>query len=220
MRLTKHFTLDANRVCVRVPRDKFADEMDALMSEVNQATCILTDKDATSVDGEVVCTSHSHQISNRLWRLANIVTNEDWRSKGIGTAHLKRLVEKLKARRKGAVGLFFEVFSRTQPGISSKELAIRERRARFYESLGAVVWPGILLVPRSGLCDPPQTGNELIRMELMWLPLNGTPTDADVSDAVRYVVGVVGDIASDHSLIEQVVTQKFGKKIPTVLSAY
>lgn len=217
--MTKALTLDRNVLCVRTPRDSFEDEMQELMASAMLTTCILTDVDTTKVEGAVVCTTHSHKISNRLWRLAEMKTEPKWRSKGIGAAHLKALVEKLKSSRKRAVGLFFEIPSRSEAGIKAKELAVRQRRARFYERLGAVTFPGVVLIPRSRFGGPPDTGAELVQVELMWIPLNGTVTDKDVSDVLRYLVTAVGDTPEGHSLIEQVVTQNFGDKLPRKLAA-
>lgn len=210
--MTTATALVARDTCVLARRNTFDDEMAELLADAAAETFIPTDEHNTTVDGTVVCTSQSHEALDHIWRLAHIQTVDGWRSRGIGEAHLKRLFEKIKKKDPEAIGLFFEIESRRETGLTPERLAVRKRRAAFYERLGAQVWDGIILVPTGG-----HPGAHLHQMEVMWIAFNGKPAHEHIMTFIHYVLTQVGDIYPTEPLYHQVMSQNFGDKIPTVM---
>lgn len=210
--------LQPQHVCVSAERNEFNDEMAEWMADAAGGACIQTDRHETRIDGQVVCSSESHGLADKLWRLDSLETNAAMRSRGIGAAHVTRLLEMIREEEPTAVALFFEIRSRKEAGLSAAEREVRERRGRFYERLGAVAWAGVALVPCSLFGGVPQPGAELAQMELMWIPLKGTPTARDIEVALRFLLLDVGNLDYEHPLLGQVLSQQFPDGIPQHVS--
>lgn len=66
-----------------------------------------------------------------------VATEEASRSSGVGSLHLKRLNESVKAEHPNYVAMTLEMEHPREPGISAEEFATRVRRAKFYDRLDA-----------------------------------------------------------------------------------
>jgi len=88
--------------------------------------------------GDMLCFTMVSLASNFSF-LAYMATDPNRRSGGIGSKHLKRLVEQLKEQFPSHLGLFLEIEA-TDPDtveISDEERVVRKRRLSFYERAGA-----------------------------------------------------------------------------------
>lgn len=68
--------------------------------------------------------------------LSYIATDQNKRSGGIGSKHIARLIEELKASHSHMIGLFAEIESTRASGLSEDERKTRKRRLAFYQRLG------------------------------------------------------------------------------------
>ena len=201
-------------LCVREKRNRFRDEMGMLYCEAGCLPYIRKDTHASRLSGKTVASSSSHYIGDRLWRLDNMVTHRDWRGKGIATAHIQRLLQKIKEKQKTAIALFFEIESRLEKNLTEQERQSRNAVARFFENCGARAWPGKLLVPNGNLA-----GDTIFNMELMWIPIGRHPTQAEIRRILHYILCEYTELSSRHSLYRQVVCQQFKGRLPTKLAS-
>lgn len=100
--------------------------------------------------------------------LAYMATDPTRRSGGIGSKHLKRLVELLKEQYPEHLGLFLEIEA-TDPDtieISEEEKTIRQRRLSFYQRFGArIVCPQAIYLTPSFSQPGKQWEGELLAIE-------------------------------------------------------
>ncbi|MBY0549986.1 MAG: hypothetical protein K2W95_22115 [Candidatus Obscuribacterales bacterium] len=92
----------------------------------------------TGKNGEMLCFSMV-SLAPDFSFLAYIATDPNQRSAGVGSKHMKRLLELLKTQYPGTKGLLLEIDA-THPKkstISEDERKIRQRRLGFYRRLGA-----------------------------------------------------------------------------------
>jgi hypothetical protein len=66
-----------------------------------------------------------------------VATQEEARSSGVGSLHLRRLTESLKTDRPNLVAMTLEMEHPHEPGLKPEEQAIRARRSKFYDRLDA-----------------------------------------------------------------------------------
>ncbi len=100
----------------------------------------------TNKAGELLCFSIVYPMSN-FALLSYIASDATKRSTGIGSKHMKRLLEILKSSYPNFLGLVLEIESTRQIGLEAAEKTGRQRRLAFYQRLGAkrlcrtYVWP-------------------------------------------------------------------------------
>lgn len=90
----------------------------------------------------------------------------EFRGMGIGTVHRRKLAQLLQGEYKDYLGLFTEIESTTQPGLTPEESSTRTRRKRFFLKLGLVPIPIDYHFPSTT-----EQGQSLAG-ELLWLPFN------------------------------------------------
>lgn len=89
----------------------------------------------TNAAGELLCFSLVTPMSN-FSLLAYIATDQTKRSSGVGSKHMKELIQVLKASyQQTQVGLFLEIESTREANLSVDETAMRKRRLSFYQRL-------------------------------------------------------------------------------------
>ncbi len=104
----------------------------------------------TNKTGELLCFSIVYPMSN-FALLSYIASDSTKRSTGIGSKHMKRLLEILKSKYPEFLGLVLEIESTRQHGLEAPEKTARQRRLNFYQRLGAkrlcrtYVWPSYAL---------------------------------------------------------------------------
>ena len=89
-------------------------------------------------DGELLCFSLV-SLAPDFSFLAYLATDPNQRSAGVGSKHMKRLLELLRSQPEGSKGMLLEIDA-TNPKktvISEDERKIRQRRLSFYRRLGA-----------------------------------------------------------------------------------
>ncbi len=109
--------------------------------------------------------------------LAYIATDQTRRSSGVGSKHMRELISIIRTRFPQNLGLFLEIESTTEVGLSLDEKVIRQRRLSFYEKLGAKRLIGKdYLLPSYLPGTPPRQG------ELLWFEHTPTSGEAQVQD--------------------------------------
>lgn len=104
----------------------------------------------TNKSGELLCFSIVYPMSN-FALLSYIASDSTKRSTGIGSKHMKRLLEILKSGYPEFLGLVLEIESTRQQGLEAADKTARQRRLAFYQRLGAkrlcrtYVWPSYSL---------------------------------------------------------------------------
>lgn len=89
----------------------------------------------TNAAGELLCFSLVTPMSN-FTLLAYIATDQTKRSSGVGSKHMKELIQVLKASyHQTQIGLFLEIESTKEANLSVDETATRKRRLAFYQRL-------------------------------------------------------------------------------------
>ncbi len=89
----------------------------------------------TNAAGELLCFSLVTPMSN-FSLLAYIATDQTKRSSGVGSKHMKELIQVLKASyHQTQVGLFLEIESTKEANLSVDETTMRKRRLAFYQRL-------------------------------------------------------------------------------------
>jgi len=66
-----------------------------------------------------------------------IATEDEGRSAGAGSLHLRRLVDDLKTKQPHLTAMTLEMEHHAEPGLAPEEAAIRARRSKFYDRLDA-----------------------------------------------------------------------------------
>lgn len=89
----------------------------------------------TNAAGELLCFSLVTPMSN-FSLLAYIATDQTKRSSGVGSKHMKELIQVLKASyHQTQIGLFLEIESTKEANLSVDETTMRKRRLAFYQRL-------------------------------------------------------------------------------------
>jgi len=89
----------------------------------------------TNAAGELLCFSLVTPMSN-FCLLAYIATDQTKRSSGVGSKHMRELIQVLKASyHQTQIGLFLEIESTKEANLSVDETTMRKRRLAFYQRL-------------------------------------------------------------------------------------
>lgn len=115
----------------------------------------------TNSAGELLCFSIVNPLSN-FALLGYIATDSTKRSSGVGSKHMKRLIEILKKQFPTHIGLFLEIESTKEPNLPVEEQKARQRRLAFYQRLGCKRLCKKYLMPTYTPGGQPRLG------ELLW----------------------------------------------------
>lgn len=138
----------------------------------------------TDETGGLLCFSIVTPMSN-FALLAYIATDQSKRSGGVGSKHMRALLDILKAAYPAHLGLFLEIESTREKGLSAEDEKVRMRRLQFYLKLGAKrLSDKDYILPSFVKGAPPRQG------ELLWFEFQNTLDD----DPERKVGPVVCEI--------------------------
>jgi GNAT superfamily N-acetyltransferase len=137
--------------------------------------------------------------------LAYMATDPARRSAGLGTKHLKRLVELLKEQYPAHVGLFLEIEA-TDPDtvqITEEERITRKRRLTFYERAGArvVCDQAVYLTPSYSLAGKYWEG------DLLCIDFEDRVCKHQVAQVIREIYARFYNLPAKHELVQKVLTE-------------
>ncbi|HNB22244.1 MAG TPA: hypothetical protein PLF23_21480 [Candidatus Obscuribacter sp.] len=156
----------------------------------------------TNKAGELLCFSIVYPMSN-FALLSYIASDATKRSTGIGSKHMKRLLEILKSSYPDFLGLVLEIESTRQQGLESADKTARQRRLNFYQRLGAkrlcrtYVWPSYALKGTYRLA------------ELMWFDFDPATIDDPQLPGIIKELYMKGYGAQEDDPILELVTHQF-----------
>jgi len=156
----------------------------------------------TNKAGELLCFSIVYPMSN-FALLSYIASDATKRSTGIGSKHMKRLLEILKSSYPDFLGLVLEIESTRQVGLEAAEKTGRQRRLAFYQRLGAkrlcrtYVWPSYSLKGSYRLA------------ELMWFDFDPATIDDPQLPGIIKELYMKGYGAQEDDPILELVTHQF-----------
>ncbi len=152
----------------------------------------------TRIGRRTVCFSIVECVSERTLLLSYMAADPTFRSHGLGTLHMQRLLRLLAAEFPQANALYFEIENRREGGLTVEQEEQRRRRGAFYERLAARGLPGHHLSPNlvEGGCP--------VEFELMWLELGETRVDRRTArKALRELLTVSYQLPAGHPLVVQ-----------------
>lgn len=156
----------------------------------------------TNKAGELLCFSIVYPMSN-FALLSYIASDSTKRSTGIGSKHMKKLLEILKSKYPEFLGLVLEIESTRQQGLEAADKTARQRRLAFYQRLGAkrlcrtYVWPSYSLKGTYRLA------------ELMWFDFDPKTIDDPQLPGIIKELYMKGYGASEDDPILELVTHQF-----------
>lgn len=114
--------------------------------------------------------------------LAYLATDPNKRSSGIGSKHMKSLIAQIKADNPNLLGMFAEIESTREKGISEDEKKHRRRRLQFYQRLGFKRYKSVYTIPSYDTTVPDEEG------ELIWLEFNTGNIGCDkLADVIKEI---------------------------------
>lgn len=114
--------------------------------------------------------------------LAYLATDPNKRSSGIGSKHMKALIAEIRQDHPHLLGMFAEIESTREKGISEEERKHRKRRLAFYHRLGFKRYNAKYTIPSYDPGIPDEEG------DLIWLDFNtGTLTCDAVAGIVKEI---------------------------------
>ena len=128
--------------------------------------------------------------------LEYIAVKEGNRSQGIGTAFLDYLV-RIISNWENAEGILLEV--EPMEGAPPDEVAIRERRIKFYLRNGASIIDGA-----ASYCMPNLSGSGILPMKLLWIPVGTTKSIISGEKLKECILSIYSDVygrSHDSSLV-------------------
>ncbi|MDZ4833907.1 MAG: hypothetical protein SGJ27_09025 [Candidatus Melainabacteria bacterium] len=114
--------------------------------------------------------------------LAYLATDPTKRSSGIGSKHMKALIAEIRADHPKLLGMFAEIESTREKGISEEERKHRKRRLAFYHRLGFKRYNARYTIPSYDPSVPDEEG------DLIWLDFNTGTLGCDA------VAGIIKEI--------------------------
>lgn len=166
-----------------------------------EAGSILLHRTTNKAD-ELLCFSIVYPMSN-FALLSYIASDATKRSTGIGSKHMKRLLEILKSKYPEFLGLVLEIESTRQQGLETADKTARQRRLAFYQRLGAkrlcrtYVWPSYALKGTYRLA------------ELMWFDFDPATIDDPQLPGIIKELYMKGYGAQEDDPILELVTHQF-----------
>lgn len=176
--------------------------VDSLRKSMADGTILL--HETRNADGELLCFSIVNLMSD-FCLLSYIATDQTKRSSGVGSKHLMRLLELLRADYPAYHAMFLEIESTMEEGLTPAEQSIRTRRLAFYERLGAKKTPKPYLMPTYGSThgtDEPQEA------ELLWFEFRDSCVLDSALPRVIQEIFVRGyDVDANDPLVKLVMAQ-------------
>jgi GNAT superfamily N-acetyltransferase len=161
----------------------------------------------TNKQGELLCFSLVNLMSN-FGLLAYIATDTTKRSTGVGSKHMKHLIDILKKQHGSYIGLFLEIESTKEQGLDTETHKARTRRLGFYQRLGAKRLHKQYLMPSYAAGGHPRAG------ELLWFELGSTCVqDSQIKPVIEEIFTKGYNLAPTDPLIQQI-TAQFGTQTP------
>jgi hypothetical protein len=152
-------------------------------------------------DGELLCFSLVNVMSN-FALLAYIATDTTKRSSGVGSKHMKQLVQTLQAQYPTYTALFLEIESTKESGLDAEILKMRKRRLAFYQRLGAK-----RLKQKYGMPSYAKKGSKA-QGELLWIELTNTCVfDSDLPNVITEIFLKGYGLPSTDPTVQAIVTQ-------------
>jgi hypothetical protein len=139
--------------------------------------------------------------------LSYIATDPTKRSGGVGSKHLKRLVDLLKAQFPTHLGLFLEIESTKEAGLDAEVQKMRNRRLAFYQRLGAKRLCKNYLMPSMVPGGKERPG------ELLWIEFGSPIDDSSVEHVIRDIYQHAYNLPATDPRVQQVLSQ-FVIKVP------
>ena len=114
--------------------------------------------------------------------LAYLATDPSKHSSGIGSKHMKSLIAQIKAENPNLLGMFAEIESTREKGISEDEKKHRRRRLQFYQRLGFKRYKSVYTIPSYDTAVPDEEG------ELIWLEFSAGSIGCDkLADVIKEI---------------------------------
>jgi len=157
----------------------------------------------TNAAGELLCFSLVTPMSN-FSLLAYIATDQTKRSSGVGSKHMKELIQVLKASyHQTQIGLFLEIESTKEANLSVDETTMRKRRLAFYQRLHCKrLCSKDYFLPSYGAGVPHRAG------ELLWYEFGAAvDKDSTVAQVISEIYTRGYGISSSHATYIHVMSQ-------------
>ncbi len=152
-------------------------------------------------DGELLCFSLVNVMSN-FALLAYIATDTTKRSSGVGSKHMKQLIQTLRAQYPAFTALFLEIESTKEAGLDADTLKMRNRRLAFYQRLGAK-----RLKQKYGMPSYAKKGSKAAG-ELLWIELtNSCVFDADLPNVITEIFQKGYGLPSTDANVQAIIAQ-------------
>ena len=152
-------------------------------------------------DGELLCFSLVNVMSN-FALLAYIATDTTKRSSGVGSKHMKQLIQTLRAQYPAFTALFLEIESTKETGLDADTLKMRNRRLAFYQRLGAK-----RLKQKYGMPSYAKKGSKAAG-ELLWIELtNSCVFDADLPNVILEIFQKGYGLPSTDANVQAIIAQ-------------
>lgn len=151
--------------------------------------------------GELLCFSLVNVMSN-FALLAYIATDTTKRSSGVGSKHMKQLIQTLRAQYPTFTALFLEIESTKETGLDAETLKMRTRRLGFYQRLGAK-----RLKQKYGMPSYAKKGSKAAG-ELLWIELsNSCVFDADLPNVITEIFQKGYGLPSTDANVQAIIAQ-------------
>ena len=157
----------------------------------------------TNAAGELLCFSLVTPMSN-FTLLAYIATDQTKRSSGVGSKHMKELIQVLKASyHQTQIGLFLEIESTKEANLSVDETTMRKRRLAFYQRLHCK-----RLCGKDYFLPSYAAGVAHRHGELLWYEFGAAvDKDSTVAQVIAEIYTRGYGISSSHATYVQVLSQ-------------
>ncbi len=153
----------------------------------------------TNTTGELLCFSIVNPLSN-FALLGYIATDSTKRSSGVGSKHMKRLIEILKKQYPTYIGLFLEIESTKESNLSVEDQKARQRRLAFYQRLGCKRLCKKYLIPTYTQGAQPRLG------ELLWSEFT-TVNESDLPAVITELYQKAYNLPATDPIVQQVIGQ-------------
>ncbi len=150
---------------------------------------------------ELICFSLVNVMSN-FALLAYIATDTTKRSSGVGSKHMKQLIQTLRAQYPTFTALFLEIESTKEVGLDAETLKMRTRRLAFYQRLGAK-----RLKQKYGMPSYAKKGSKAAG-ELLWIELsNSCIFEADLPNVITEIFQKGYGLPSTDANVQAIIAQ-------------
>ena len=157
----------------------------------------------TNKSGELLCFSIANLMSD-FNLLAYIATDSTKRSTGVGSKHMKKLVEEMKTAHPAHVGMFLEIESTKESGLDADTHKARTRRLAFYQRLGAKRMHKTYLMPSYGTS---QGTAEARQGELLWIEFSACINESSLPKIIEEIFCKGYGLSNTDKVVQKVLGQ-------------